>query len=396
VAWKYAVGVPGSGNTYINSPVISTVSGVAQAPAWVVYEMDMTGTLHAVGNAGAVLYKEVLASPARDPQPSTPAVLADGSMFLALGTTGGSPTSLYLLSDSGTITFSEPFGTGGFASCPALAQDGTLFLADAFSGSSACGGFGSLGDPSSALAFSTGTVAVTQAGGLALPLTAQSNRFGVVVAADDTSYWANNGQFFAVSPPASGFALLADWPACGVTLASSTAHPVSDVALDSLTTGYLLAYSAWETSFGSGYGVQGNLAALDPATGATKWTVNLPATNLAPGWTTLQSDVGNAAPAIALDGTVYVGNGDGLRALNGSTGALIWLFSTANVSSSPAIGGDGTVFFGCDDGSFYAVNPNGTLRFKISTGGPISSSPAIAPDGTVVFVSDDGFMYAVQ
>src|SRR5208282_2247809 len=142
--------------------------------------------------------------------------------------------------------------------------------------------------------------------------------------------------------------------------------------------------------------VQGNIAALDPATGAQKWIFNMPAGNLPSGWFPHSSDAGNAAPAIALDGTVYVGNGTGLYALDGATGTQKWLFSSANVSSSPAIGGDGTVFFGCDDGNFYAVNPGGTLRFTVTTGGPISSSPAIAPDGTVVFVSDDGNIYAID
>ncbi|HUB07311.1 MAG TPA: PQQ-binding-like beta-propeller repeat protein, partial [Myxococcales bacterium] len=63
---------------------------------------------------------------------------------------------------------------------------------------------------------------------------------------------------------------------------------------------------------------------------------------------------------------------------------------------APAIGGDGTVFFGATDGSFYAVNPNGSQRFKITTGARVSSSPAIGPDGTVYFVSDDGNLYAIQ
>jgi outer membrane protein assembly factor BamB len=122
----------------------------------------------------------------------------------------------------------------------------------------------------------------------------------------------------------------------------------------------------------------------------------MPDTALPSSWSGLPSDNGNAAPAVALDGTVYVGNGNGLYALNGSTGAKNWLFSTANVSSSPAIGADGTIFFGCDDGNFYAVTALGALRFKITTGGPISSSPAIAPDGTVYFVSDDGNLYAID
>ncbi|HUB09961.1 MAG TPA: PQQ-binding-like beta-propeller repeat protein, partial [Myxococcales bacterium] len=137
-------------------------------------------------------------------------------------------------------------------------------------------------------------------------------------------------------------------------------------------------------------------AALDPASGATRWTVPLPPAALPSGWTPLESDDGNAAPAIAPDGTVYVGNGDGLRAIDGASGAVKWLFASPNVSSSPAIGGDGTIFYGADDGRLYAVTPSGALRFAIPTGGPISSSPAIGGNGTIVFASDDGNLYAVQ
>lgn len=125
--------------------------------------------------------------------------------------------------------------------------------------------------------------------------------------------------------------------------------------------------------------------------------MTLPQSPLPTGWTPLQSDSGNAAPAVADDGTVYVGNADGLRAINGATGAVNWIFKCANVSSSPAIGGDGTIFFGTDDGNVYAVNADGTIRFKVTTGGPVSASPAIsAIDGTVYVTSDDGNLYAIK
>jgi hypothetical protein len=300
-----------------------------------------------------------------------------------------------------------PYGSDGFDACPGLANDGTLFEGD--DDGSSVKGSGASGDPYSAIAFSWNGTTAQVTGGLALPLSIESERFGVVIGADDTSYWGNNGQFFAVSPPASGFTQVAGWPAAGVTLASNaTAYAaytgtavVSDLALDSLTTGYLYAYSAWEDEVGTGsnisYTVQGTLVALDPATGVMQWTLPLPLTTLPSGWAPLESDCGNASPAVADDGTVYVGNGDGLRSVAGATGAVNWLFASANVSSSPAIGGDGTVFFGTDDGSFYAVYPNGTLRFKISTGGPISASPAISGDGTTVyFTSDDGNLYAIH
>jgi outer membrane protein assembly factor BamB len=142
--------------------------------------------------------------------------------------------------------------------------------------------------------------------------------------------------------------------------------------------------------------VQGKLAALSMASGAQQWILSLPPTQLPAGWTQLCSDYGNAAPAVATDGTLYVGNADGLRSVVGASGELNWLFPTANVSSSPAIGGDGTVFFGCSDGTFYAVNPDGSAKFSVSLGAPVSASPAIAGDGTVIVTSDDGTVWGIR
>ena len=199
-----------------------------------------------------------------------------------------------------------------------------------------------------------------------------------------------------------------------MTVASNTSDKnavgtvFSDLALDPINTNFVYAYTAWEdgTCTGGGYygfgtctgpyKVAGTLAALSIATGALKWTVNLPSATFPTGWVPLCSDYGNAAPAVATDGTVYVGNGDGLRAFVGSTGMQKWFFPSANVSSAPAIGGDGTVFFGCSDGSFYAVNSDGSLRYKKVAAAPVSAAPAIADDGTVFFTSDDGMLWAVK
>ena len=396
VAWKFKLGVPGGGRTYINSPVISVASGIG--PPYVIYQMDMQGGLHGLANTGVQVVNATLSGLLGDPQPATPAVLFDGSLVIATGT-AGNPANLYYLTGTGVVISSEAFGGAGFDSCPALAQDGKLFLADGHGESTACGGADG-GDPYAALAFVPFPNNLAQVAGLALPFPTVARSFGVALAEDDTSYWGNDGTFFAVSPPSpdAGFTPVAAWPACGVTLTPPGVNAVSNLAFDISTTGNLYAYSAWETaSPDGGYTVQGNIAALDPATGAQLWIFDIPAATLPAGWTPLQSDVGNASPAVsAADGTVYVGGGLGLYALTGATGAQQWLFPSANVSSSPAIGGDGTIFFGCDDGNFYAVTPAGQQRFIIPAGGPISSSPAIAPDGTVYFVSDDGNLYAIQ
>ncbi|MHB8420582.1 MAG: choice-of-anchor D domain-containing protein [Myxococcales bacterium] len=408
VAWKFQVGAPGSsggsrrlgGSTYIASPVVDQNGNV--------YQVALSGMLDAVDPTGKSLWGVQLSDPSQDSHPSTPAILANGSMFVMSGSDahnggrggGGSTTTvttLYFISPQGAVEFSEPFGEDGFDACPGLGNDGTLFEADDDGPASSNGS----GDPYSALAFSANGSSVSQIGGLALPISTESERFGIVIANDDSSYWGNNGQFFAVSPPASGFQQVAAWPASGVTLATApfgaVGSVVSDLALDLNNTGNVFAYSAWEALTNSlGLSVQGTISALSPANGAVLWTVALPTANLPAGWAQLQSDVGNAAPAVASDGTVYVGNGDGLRAIDGATGSVKWLFQSANVSSSPAIGGDGTIFYGADDGNFYAVTPAGSLRFKVTTGGPISSSPAIGPDGTVFFTSDDGYLYSVK
>ena len=68
----------------------------------------------------------------------------------------------------------------------------------------------------------------------------------------------------------------------------------------------------------------------------------------------------------------------------------------SDVLTAAAIGGDGTIFFGTADGTFYAIHPDGTLRFKLTAGGRIAGSPAIGPSGAVYFTADDGFLYAVK
>jgi outer membrane protein assembly factor BamB len=65
----------------------------------------------------------------------------------------------------------------------------------------------------------------------------------------------------------------------------------------------------------------------------------------------------DSSPAIASDGTVYVGSyDDKLYAINGKTGDKLWEFETRyRVFSSPAIGSDGTVYGGSEDNKLYAI-----------------------------------------
>ena len=126
-----------------------------------------------------------------------------------------------------------------------------------------------------------------------------------------------------------------------------------------------------------------------------------------------------SSPAVTTDGgRVYVGSTNGhLYALDTLNGSVIWKYpdpvrtpgdpsDIGEVRGDPVIGSDGAIYFGSDkglgfnDGHLYALNPNGTLRFKYpAAGSPIGavrSKPAIGPDGIIYFGANDGKFYAIS
>jgi outer membrane protein assembly factor BamB len=57
-----------------------------------------------------------------------------------------------------------------------------------------------------------------------------------------------------------------------------------------------------------------------------------------------------------------------------------WSFTTARgLFITPVIAGDGAIYFGSADNNFYALNPNGTLRWKFTTGNIIDAAAALDP-----------------
>ena len=104
---------------------------------------------------------------------------------------------------------------------------------------------------------------------------------------------------------------------------------------------------------------------------------------------------------VASDGTIYFGEGPGgtFYALH-PNGTLKWKYKTGGIIwSSPAIAEDGTIYVGNWDWKLYAFNPDGTVKWCTSVGGDVCSSPAIAPDGTIylgtMYGSNKGDIVAV-
>ncbi|MDZ7731188.1 MAG: PQQ-binding-like beta-propeller repeat protein [Natrialbaceae archaeon] len=129
-------------------------------------------------------------------------------------------------------------------------------------------------------------------------------------------------------------------------------------------------------------GLQDNgLLALDADTGTELWNA---------------SAGGTAAHPTVVNGTVYVGAGGDLHAIDTATGALVWNVSTrSSVETAPAVV-DNTVYFGSYNDDVYAVNAStGTEEWRYTTGSAIKSDPAVV-GGTVYIGSDDDTLYALD
>ena len=92
-----------------------------------------------------------------------------------------------------------------------------------------------------------------------------------------------------------------------------------------------------------------------------------------------------SAPAIADDGTIYVGAQDDYLYAIQPSGELRWRYRAGgDVDSSPVIGDDGTIYFGSDDHRVYALDRNGTLRFRVEMGGYVRAALALGRDHNIL------------
>src|SRR5258706_5796364 len=142
--------------------------------------------------------------------------------------------------------------------------------------------------------------------------------------------------------------------------------------------------------FGSG---DGNVYALDAATGALKWKFET-------------GDVVHASPALA-EGLLFIGSWyTFFYALDAATGAERWRFKTGDdpaihnqigIQSSAAVA-NGVVYFGCRDSKLYALDAlTGVKKWTVDNKGSwVIGSPAVK-DGKLYFsTADTGLFYGVD
>ena len=102
----------------------------------------------------------------------------------------------------------------------------------------------------------------------------------------------------------------------------------------------------------------------------------------------------DAGPTVGPDGVIYTG-GDGIYAIN-PDGTLRWRFATGgHVSSAPARAArrDGGGRLPGRPGLRH--RPRRQKRWDFRAGGDVESAPAIGDDGTIYVGSDDHKLYAL-
>lgn len=115
-----------------------------------------------------------------------------------------------------------------------------------------------------------------------------------------------------------------------------------------------------------------------------------------------------SSPAIASDGTIYLGllgcawdapdQGAMVYAVEPAGGTTRWTYQVEGyyILGSPSVDGDGTVYIGDSDGILYALSPQGQELWRYETQANIESSPVVSADGVLYVTSHDSTVYAFK
>jgi hypothetical protein len=117
--------------------------------------------------------------------------------------------------------------------------------------------------------------------------------------------------------------------------------------------------------------------------GIEKWEYRFPSSSNIPGI------------AIGKDGTIYIGAEYSLYAMN-PDGTLKWKFYIGEtIRTVAAIADNGITYWGTGYHGVYALNPDGTLLWNF----PLkvtSSSPVVGPDERIHFYANDNYVYTLK
>lgn len=110
-----------------------------------------------------------------------------------------------------------------------------------------------------------------------------------------------------------------------------------------------------------------------------------------------------SGPTTGVDGTLYFGHlFKGIFYAVNPNGTLKWSYQTSSTNglapnSAILVGADSTIYVGSNDGSLYAFKPSGELKWKFETGAEIYQSVlTIDLQSNLYFTNTNGFLYSVK
>jgi outer membrane protein assembly factor BamB len=102
----------------------------------------------------------------------------------------------------------------------------------------------------------------------------------------------------------------------------------------------------------------------------------------------------DTAAAETPDGALVIAAGRVLYGLRADGAVRYRVTIPRKVYASPAIADDGTVYVGAQDHRLYAISPRGVVAWSRDLGGDVDCAPALGDDGTVYAASDAGQVFA--
>ena len=157
----------------------------------------------------------------------------------------------------------------------------------------------------------------------------------------------------------------------------------SGAVLEIGKTGPVLAETPWPMQ-GQNAGHTGVSPVATPNQITTAWEFSPP-----------QAFVGQ--PALGADGTIYAASPTGFFWAVNPDGTEKWRIEGLTSRSSPAVASDGTIYAVTQSpGALSALDPAGTVRWTVSFPDIVVVSPTIGPDGSVYVAANDGVVRAVN
>ena len=112
-------------------------------------------------------------------------------------------------------------------------------------------------------------------------------------------------------------------------------------------------------------------------------------------WTVKTDGMGVSHPAIAPDGTIYIGTNGGVQAYS-PDGKQLWKLPLAS-PGTPVIADDGTLYFACNYGLVFGVSSAGKLIWRPQVGlSGFRTPPALSSDASLFYVNSPSDIYAFR